>query len=504
MTCLAATRRALRSDAPNVLVEAPAGCGKTYEAAELALEMGAQLRDGSQVLVLAHTNAAVQEFLRRTRNSGGRVRATTIDAFCRELLDPYAARLGLPTPLRRHVGLGSGRIAFADLAPKAVDLLTRCSAVRTMLAYRFPFVILDEHQDTNVHQHQVVASFRDIASCRVRIFGDPMQAIYKSSDADVVSWDDLMRDSSTVTALDTPQRWQEEPDLGEWILRARTELREGRSIPLQSAPRSVSIRQLPATDCVGFGHGNVGALTRPVQEFVRSTTGTIAILSRHNSHVWGLHIAAGGLVRLNEGADYGEAYALLERAAESVGNAQGLALHAIDHLDRVATGLDQAKQKAILNALQGSRIEYGRLQVVKKFLETFEPLYSNPDLRTFCEVAQAIIVQPPEWLTIRMPVCMRLIGQVRPQPGDDPAECLDAVVARIKIAARKHTKAVSTIHKAKGLEFDHVLISNFSSAHFANDELSRRIAYVALSRARRSISILVPGNSPSPLLGGSS
>jgi hypothetical protein len=50
------------------------------------------------------------------------------------------------------------------------------------------------------------------------------------------------------------------------------------------------------------------------------------------------------------------------------------------------------------------------------------------------------------------------------------------------------------------LEYDHVLIGNFSASHFGNDEMSRRVAYVALSRARRSITMLVPADQPSPLL----
>jgi DNA helicase-2/ATP-dependent DNA helicase PcrA len=96
---------------------------------------------------------------------------------------------------------------------------------------------------------------------------------------------------------------------------------------------------------------------------------------------------------------------------------------------------------------------------------------------------------------------MRLIGQLRPQPHDDPLECLDAIVARIKAGAGRLTRSVSTVHKAKGLEYDHVMIGNFSAAHFGDDEMSRRIAYVALSRARRSITLLVPKQQPSPLLG---
>jgi len=199
---LAAARTALRSSHRNVLVEAPAGCGKTYEAADLAVELGTELADGANILVLAHTNAAVQEFLRRIRNTGARVRATTVDAFCLDLLEPYATRLGLPNPLHRNVGVGATRIPFSELAPRATDLLSRCPAIAGMLAFRFPFVILDEHQDTSLPQHNVIKLFRHLGQCRVRLFGDPMQAIYEGHSAGMVSWDQLSAEADIVVALD--------------------------------------------------------------------------------------------------------------------------------------------------------------------------------------------------------------------------------------------------------------------------------------------------------------
>jgi UvrD-like helicase family protein len=494
-------RAALRSDERNVLIEAPAGCGKTFEAADLAVELGTQVPKGTEVLVLAHTNAAVQEFLRRVRNTNARVRATTVDSFCLELLTPYAVPLGLPFPLRRSVGLGVGRVGFELLAPNALDLLTRCPSIATVLAHRYPFVILDEHQDTNIAQHDLVSTFCRIAQCRVRIFGDPMQAIYEAQTAESVSWDRLSREAGVAVALDTPQRWRDEADLGEWILAARQQLRTGRPLPLRQAPPSVQVRRLPNLRCVGFGHGNAGVLTPPVQEFLTNSSGSVAVLSRHNNHVWGLHIAAGDRLRLNEGADYSEAYALLERATANIGNPQRLSMSMVEHLTHVSTGLDQAKQQALSRALQVNRIDYGRQRVLREFISYFEPLYRAPDLWTFCEIARHIASNPPQWLTIRMPATLRLLGQTRPRSEDDPLECLDQIIARIKAGARRPSRSASTIHKAKGLEFDHVLISNFSAAHFGDDEMSRRLAYVALSRARHSITVLVPGDSPSPLLG---
>lgn len=494
-------RRALRSPSRNVLVEAAGGCGKTYEASELAADLGRDLPEGSEVLLLAHTNAAVQEFIRRIRGSGARVRSTTIDAFCLDVLSPYAQRLGLPTPLRRWVGIGTGRVPFADLAPQVVSLLRRCPAVATMLAHRYPLVILDEHQDASVGQHGVVTSFRHLGQCRVRVFGDPMQAIYEAQPGQTVTWDQLTREADEVVSLETPQRWGTQPDLGVWIMDARAELRAGRCLPLAQAPTCVRVVNVAGLACVGFGQGNVGAIAPTVQAFTRSSArGTAAILSRHNNHVWGLHIACAGGYLLNEGSEFTDVYHLLERAGANIANAQQLATCLVEHIASVSTGLDQAKRTAILGALRPDRVEYGRHQVIRDFLARFEPLYQSPDLSTLCAIAGTVAGRPPEWLTIRMPMGLRLLGQIRPNGPAEAAECLDGVITRIKAGAARLSRTVSTVHKAKGQEFDHVLIANFSSGHFGADELSRRIAYVALSRARKSVTFLVPGRDPSGLL----
>jgi superfamily I DNA/RNA helicase len=255
---LAATRALLRSSAPNVLVEAAAGCGKTFEAAELARDVGQGLAEGASVLVLAHTNAAVQEFTRRVRNTGARVRAVTIDSFCVDLLEPYASRLGLPSPLRRRVGLGTGRLPFSALAPAAADLLSRCNAIAAMLAARHPVVILDEHQDSSLLQHQVVSAFGRHDGSRFRVFGDPMQAIYEADAAGSITWDRLLAEAGSSALLTEAQRWREDRALGDWILAARGELRAGRPLPLRDAPPSVTVCRISGLRCAGFGHGTRG------------------------------------------------------------------------------------------------------------------------------------------------------------------------------------------------------------------------------------------------------
>ena len=67
---------------------------------------------------------------------------------------------------------------------------------------------------------------------------------------------------------------------------------------------------------------------------------------------------------------------------------------------------------------------------------------------------------------------------------------------------KSRAKGLAASHKAKGLEFDDVVVAHCSRTPFGNEEQSRRLLYVAMSRARRSLLILASAGAPSPLLAG--
>ncbi|MGE3774812.1 MAG: ATP-binding domain-containing protein [Gammaproteobacteria bacterium] len=62
------------------------------------------------------------------------------------------------------------------------------------------------------------------------------------------------------------------------------------------------------------------------------------------------------------------------------------------------------------------------------------------------------------------------------------------------------SKSIATIHKAKGLECENALLIPCDKAHFPDTDAARCRLYVALSRARRSLTLVVSAASPSPLL----
>jgi AAA domain len=207
---LSDVRVALRSDAPLVVVEAPAGCGKTFEAVASAIDLADCLRDHQEVLLLAHTNAAVAEFKRRARREGARVHATTLDAFALGLVAPYARALGLPSPLTP--GTGAGEVAFDQLAPKALELVRRAQSLTAALRAHYPVILLDEHQDARRDQHDLAVELG--RSGRVRIFGDPMQAIYDFGDEALMPWDSITDDPRAAVDHDHRLRTKAQPPPG--------------------------------------------------------------------------------------------------------------------------------------------------------------------------------------------------------------------------------------------------------------------------------------------------
>lgn len=60
-------------------------------------------------------------------------------------------------------------------------------------------------------------------------------------------------------------------------------------------------------------------------------------------------------------------------------------------------------------------------------------------------------------------------------------------------------QAISTVHKAKGLECGAVLLVGCDASQFPDTPQGRALLYVALSRATSKLMIVVPRSSPSPL-----
>jgi DNA helicase-2/ATP-dependent DNA helicase PcrA len=231
MTALQEAREILRSEARVVVVEAPAGCGKTHEAVELARDLLPAMKRRQRVLLLAHTNAATAEFRARLGHlASTSIVVSTFDSFALELLRAYAGALGLPARFR--VG-PAGHLQFADLVPQLNALITRAPAIARHLAAHYPALIADEHQDASRDQHKLVKLLLDAGVARARLFGDPMQAIY-NFDGHLVPWNDVVAFGDGVVQLEEPWRWRETPTFAAWITGGRQDLTSGQRLRVRN------------------------------------------------------------------------------------------------------------------------------------------------------------------------------------------------------------------------------------------------------------------------------
>jgi hypothetical protein len=493
------TRAALRSGVPLLAVEAPAGCGKTYEAVSCAIDLAAQLPPHQEVLLLAHTNVAVAEFKRRSRRERARVHATTLDAFALALVSPYAAALGFASPLLP--GNGAGEVPFHDLAPKALELLRRAPSIGRVVRGHYPVVLLDEHQDARRDQHDLAVELG--RGGRVRIFGDPMQAIYDFGDELLIAWEDVASPDAHA-ALEDPQRWPDVPELGTWLLGARDALRAGDPLPLDDAPECVRVIHVAGLDDVP--NVNSDRVTPPIvadlgQCLREHEAGSTVVLARNNAHVRGLFSAVRGSLVVHEGVDFTAAYAALGAAETHLGDPMAMARAIVDLLQRTCRGLTAQLRAQLDASLLRDRVDRGNRRRILPLLDAFEPLYGSPDMRTWCGAIARILRQPPDWLKIDLPASLRLLAGLRPDREETARAALDAAVQHRHDAGSVPIRSASTIHKAKGQEFDHVILAHCSRSPFPDRPDARRLMYVALSRARRSITILASAEAPSPLLG---
>jgi DNA helicase II / ATP-dependent DNA helicase PcrA len=177
----------------HVLVTGGPGCGKTTIALRKALvRIHSTLEAGQKVLFLSFSRAAVARIVETARKdlpSDARrlLEIQTFHSFCWALVRGHGYLLGAPRRLqlmlphdersrrngatnddpdwdaeRERLFKEDGFIAFDLFASKALELLQRSVAIRTLIASRYPLVIVDEAQDTGTHQWACIAALEKL------------------------------------------------------------------------------------------------------------------------------------------------------------------------------------------------------------------------------------------------------------------------------------------------------------------------------------------------------
>lgn len=494
---------AVRSEAPLVVVEAPAGCGKTFLAGQYARD-AAQSAGHGRILVLAHTHAACDAFAERTRTRGN-IDIRTIDSFIGQIAAAYHKVLGLPSDIGLWVR--STEDGYRRLEERVARLLCASQPVSRSLAIRYPIVICDEHQDASSAQHEVVMSLHREGAL-IRVFADPMQCIYGNSkdlEAARSRWRGLLASADEVRTLDVPHRWLgEAEELGHWLLAARETLQAGARLDLRKAlPRgaSVAFAESATGRAQGYLPDKAGGAT--LRALVKSKK-TLLILASQNATVRSLRGVLYGSVPIWEGHVRDALAGLVDRTRDSAGTPVAVAEALVRFLYTVTKGFTASDFGRTLVAEVGKKCLPQRTGKPGLLQDLGRLLLENPDHRGVASTLRRLheFIMTEEALgSIRIDYPSEYWDAVRLGQSDDPSEGM-ARIALLRSHARPSPppKAISTVHKAKGLECDDVLVVPCDARHFRDTLPARCCLYVALTRARRSLTLVVSRTEPSPLV----
>ena len=496
---------ALRSDAPLVVVEAPAGCGKTTQGADYAREI-AVADATNRLLILTHTHAACSVFAERTKGAGSRVEIRTIDSVIAHIASAYHAGLGLPADIAAWTRRNQD--GYAELALSVAALLQRYPMIVASLAQRHRVVICDEHQDSSGEQHSIVMALQ-AHGARLRIFGDPMQKIFKErarvSKCMPCDWDGLTRDAHAFEQLDFPHRWTTGcPQLGQWTLAARAALKSGGSIDLRSGlPPSVTVVFAENQSRRNFEYQLSPQDRRPIDTFKRGQA-SLLILTRYNDTARSFRGFFSRRIPLWEGHTRAGLEKLVDAIATGQGDCAALAGAVVGFMGDVGKGFSPSAfgnrfEKEVRDGCTGScRGKPATIQELARFLVN-EPNHCGVArmLRRLSELATT----DSDFTDVKID-CRKEFWEATRLGDFDTADNGFAEITHRRIYSRPKPpdKAISTIHKAKGLECESVIVLPCDARTFPDKHDARCLLYVALSRAKSRLMLVVSRTSPSPLL----
>lgn len=498
----ASAAAALRSRSGVVLVEAPAGCGKTYQAASFAADCAAGLRPG-RMLILTHTHAASDVIARRTTNTTNVV-IRTIDSLLVEIGTAYHRSIDLPPDVSGWAR--ENERGYDEIAARVAALLARAPAIAAALVRRYRVVLCDEHQDSSPHQHAIVMALWQ-AGALLRVFGDPVQTIYgkkEEFEAARTQWEGLVKSADIVESLEIGHRWKDAaPGLGEWIQAARTTLRQGGAIDLRGKlPEGLSLFRAE-----NFGHGygdyRLDKTERKAIDAFVDGDKPLLVLAAQNRTVSCLRAVFNRRMPIWEGHSRSALDVLVREVTTHSGKPSELSRAVVSFMGEVTVGF--------------SASQYGNPFVAEVDAGCVKARRGKPAILQ--ELARTLLAEPNHK---GVAAVLRKIEKIAAENSDfggikidHPKEYREAIqLAEFADMNRGHAevtrrrsflrpvparKTISTVHKAKGLECERVLVLPCDGNHFADKAHHRCLLYVALSRPVRQLGLVIPNGGPSPL-----
>ena len=498
-------RAALRSEAQLVVIEAPAGCGKTHQGADYARDV-ARAKDPGRPLILTHTHAACSVFADRTRGTHTRVDIRTIDSLIAQIASAYHAGLGLPQDIPAWLRLNHEK-GHQILALGVAKLLRNRPMIAASLARRHPVVICDEHQDSSGDQHAVVMALHE-QGARLRILIDPMQRIFRQKALDGSSppcdWEALATSATALEKLDCPHRWDNGcPHLGQWTLSARELLRTNNRIDLRNGlPPSVRVVYAENKASKNLQY-RLESSERKLLDAFEQAQESLLILTRYNETAMSLRAFFRRTIALWEGYTRPALDKLVHAVVAAHGDRTVVAAAVVSFLDEVGKGFSPSAfgndfEREVRDGCPQSRS--GKRAMVQELARFLVDDPSHRGIAQMLRRLSGLKTTAPAFRDIEIDCYREFWDAVRLGEFESAEDGLAEITHRRTYSRpQPPLRAISIIHTAKGLECGSAIVMPCDKTTFPDKPDARCLLYVALSRAKSGLLLVVSRQNPSPL-----
>jgi DNA helicase-2/ATP-dependent DNA helicase PcrA len=511
-----------------VLVLGGAGSGKTTTALWAArAELLRHPRDASRVGFLTFSRTAVSQIAARSQAAlstvGERVEVFTFHGFAFRLVRSFGRYVGLgeqppeiqsPAQLRL-LGRRDDQLTYDDLLPQALEVLGS-NRVRRLLAARWPLIICDEFQDTSEDQWQLLDVLRQ--ESRMILLGDPNQLIY-----------------SFLPGVG-PQRLRDVRQLATRVIELEPISHRDPSGGIPAMADAVRQRDF-GSDAVRDADEQ-GRLS--VRTGVDEDEHLLQVISQELKAAWAFGARDYGIFgHSNEGVaalGHDLAQAGIDHILIGLTDAQGEALVAMSVMFQVAAGTGDLPSLRLAIATYLTACSRGRdapALAMSLASDSGIPAALSRRLATLVrrladaapDVEAVVAVVEDAWSSLGIVVGGRpwaravpLFGSAarrvarRGAFGREAATRLEAEIRQLRTSAlldstraRRPPVQLMNFHQTKGREADAVLLVYRDGDYLAGSRdsepfvKSSRVLYVALSRARMRVSVILPSD-PHPLV----
>lgn len=420
----------------------------------------------------------------------------------------------------------SNALDFDDLLLRSLRLLQEVPAVREKWQRRFPYIHVDEYQDTNRIQY-------DLLRCLVGpqqnicVVGDEDQSIYRWRGADVSILLSFSRDFPNATVIKLERNYRSTQNIldAAGAVVSNNPERLGKSLQAQKGA-GINLRYFEARDAQAEAEFAAGELEKLLTDDPDQTCAVeyrINFQSRAFEEVLrrrGLRYRVVGGFSFYNRAEVKDALAYVR-----------LTMHPEDDISllRVLNVPPRGIGKTTLEALRETRANNSSLwAAIEKFVSAPAGGRAVTPLRSFQELIQRLQQafqekKPADFLRMvleesgymdmlkdrntpedvaRLENLEELVRAVAEsmEAGETFIDFLDAAALISDADAYEGKPGVTliTLHSTKGLEFDHVFLTGMEegicphSRSLSEDkgiEEERRLVYVGMTRARRSLTL---------------